>query len=277
MPERPDLEYVVPILSRALVGRILGVPRVRKPVVLRALAADLVGTVRSVERRGHTVVFGLGDQEIVISPMLAGRFQIVPPGTRDPADLALAWPVHDVELRYRDDVQMGKVYLTPVGVLPVGVPTVGVDVLGPAFTVEELERILHKRREQIKVVLMDKSALDAMGNAYADEVLWNAGVHPKIPASRLSREQVAALHGAIIAVLGDARDEIQRRAPPLEEKVRDFLHVRGRVGPCDRCGTRLRTLGVHGHDAYFCPQCQSEGAKVGIVDWRKVDGHGLRR
>lgn len=271
MPERPDLEYVVPILARALVGRTLATPRVRKPVVLRALASDLVGPVHSVERRGHTVVFGLdGQREMTVSPMLAGRFQLVPPGTREPADLALAWPVDELELRYRDDVQMGKVYLTPVGVLPVGVPAVGVDVLGLAFTLEALTRILCKRREQIKIVLMDKSVLDAMGNAYADEVLWHAGVHPKIPAGKLSPEQVSALHGAIIAVLGSAREEIQRRAPPLEEKVRDFLHVRGRVGPCDRCGTRLRTLGVHGHDAYFCPNCQSEGAKVGIVDWRKA-------
>ena len=202
--------------------------------------------------------------------MLAGRFQLVPPGTKDPADLALAWPVDGLELRYRDDVQMGKVYLTPVGVLPVGVPAVGVDVLGPDFTVEVLTRILGKRREMIKVVLMEKAALDAMGNAYADEVLWYAGVHPRIPACKLTPAQVAGLHAAIVTVLGHARDEIRRRAPPLDEKLRDFLHVRGRIGPCDRCGTKLRTLGVHGHDAYFCPQCQSEGAKVGIVDWKNV-------
>lgn len=275
MPERPDLEYVVPILRDALVGRVLGTPRVRKPVVLRALAADLVGRVHGVERRGHTVVLGVGDRELIVSPMLAGRFQLAPPGAKDPADLALAWPVTGstataVELRYRDDVQMGKVYWVARGELPTGVPAVGVDVLGPAFTVPVLAAILRPRREQVKLALMDKSALDAMGNAYADEVLWHAGVHPKQTACTLSPAQVAALHAAIVEVLGYARDEIRRRAPPLDEKVRDFLHVRGKVGPCDRCGTKLRTLGVRGHDAYFCPQCQSEGAKVGIVDWRKA-------
>jgi len=145
-----------------------------------------------------------------------------------------------------------------------------VDVLGPAFTVQTLASILKPRREQVKIVLMDKSALDAMGNAYADEVLWHAGVHPKLPAYKLTQDQVASLHAAIIQVLGHARDEIRLRAPPLDEKVRDFLHVRGRVGPCDHCGTKLRTLGVRGHGAYFCPNCQSEGAKVGIVDWRKA-------
>lgn len=275
MPERPDLEYVVPILREALVGRALGAPRVRKPVVLRAMAADLMGSVRSVERRGHSVVFGLGDVEILVSPMLAGRFQLLPAEVRDPADLAVAWPVHPPaegwsELRYRDDVQMGKIYLTPVGVLPHGVLPVGVDVLGPDFSPERLAAICAKRREQVKVVLMDKTVLDAMGNAYADEVLWHAGIHPKIPACKLAPLQILALHQAIVAVLSFASAEIARRSPPLDEKARDFLHVRGRVGPCDRCGTRLRTLGVRGHDAYFCPTCQSEGAKKGIVDWRKV-------
>jgi len=256
---------------------VLGTPRVRKPVVLRALAADLVGPVHAVERRGHTVVLGIGDRELIISPMLAGRFQLVAPVARDPADLALAWTVtgsagEPVELRYRDDVQMGKVYWVPRGELPTGVPPVGVDVLGPAFTVQALAAILRPRREQVKVVLMDKSARDAMGNAYADEVLWHAGVHPKLPGCKLTQAQVVSLHAAVVEVLGHARDEIRRRAPPLDEKLRDFLHVRGKVGPCDRCGTKLRTLGVRGHDAYFCPQCQSEGAKVGIVDWRKAPG-----
>ncbi len=278
MPERPDLEYVVPILRGELVRCVLGAPRVRKPVVLRAMAGELTGEVRSVERRGHTVVFGLGTMEMIVSPMLAGRFQLVPVGTKDSADLALAWPLtprsgdQPRELRYRDDVQMGKVYLTKPGVLPPGLPTVGVDVLSLAFTVPVLAAVCKSRREQVKIVLMDKSALDAMGNAYADEVLWHAGIHPKIPASKLTAEQVRALHGAIVEVLTHARDEIARRAPPLDEKLRDFLHVRGREGPCDRCGTGLRTLGVRGHDAYYCPKCQSEGGKVGIVDWNRLPG-----
>ena len=276
MPERPDLEYVVPRLRAALVGRELGPPRVRKPVVLRALASELTGRVSDVARRGHTVVITLEpDVEIVISPMLAGRFLLVPVGTRDSADLAVAWPLSGEreELRYRDDVQMGKIYLTPRGVLPQGVPAVGVDALSPEFDVPRLTALLAKRREQIKVVLMDKSALDALGNAYGDEVLWEAQIHPKIAACRLTATQIEALHSAIVQVLTHARDEIARRAPPLDEKLRDFLHVRGRVGPCDRCGTRLRTLGVHGHDAYYCPQCQSETGGVvrkGIVDWKKL-------
>ena len=224
-------------------------------------------------------MLSIADRELIVSPMLAGRFQLVPPGAKDPADLALAWPVtggggEPAELRYRDDVQMGKVYWVARGELPAGVPPVGLDVLGPAFTIPALSAILKPRREQVKIVLMDKSVLDAMGNAYADEVLWEAGVHPKLPAYKLTLPQVASLHAAIIQVLGHARDEIRRRAPPLDEKLRDFLHVRGKVGPCDRCGTKLRTLGVRGHDAYFCPQCQSEGAKVGIVDWRKTPSGG---
>ncbi|MEZ4405108.1 MAG: zinc finger domain-containing protein [Polyangiales bacterium] len=76
---------------------------------------------------------------------------------------------------------------------------------------------------------------------------------------------------AIVAVLTDARDEIARREPPLDEKVRDFLKVRGRAGqPCARCGATIRSAGVHGHDAEFCPECQPDEGATAIVDWRKL-------
>jgi formamidopyrimidine-DNA glycosylase len=116
---------------------------------------------------------------------------------------------------------------------------------------------------------MDKSALDAMGNAYADEVLFEARIHPKAMVRSLKDEDLDRLHDAIVKVLGRARDVIQERKPPLHEKVRDFLEVRGHPGePCPRCGAKLRRAGVHGHDAIFCPECQPDGRKSAIVDWR---------
>src|SRR5207249_7743172 len=118
MPERPDLEYVVPILARELGGRrIVGV-RVKKPVVLRLAVPGtpeslLVGRqFGAVTRRAHFVLFALGDLEMVVAPMLAGRFLVAPADAKSPADLALACALDDGrELRYRDDVQMGKLYL----------------------------------------------------------------------------------------------------------------------------------------------------------------------
>ncbi|MDP2316762.1 MAG: DNA-formamidopyrimidine glycosylase family protein [Pseudomonadota bacterium] len=277
MPERPDLEHQVPIVARRLVGATITAVRVKKPVVLRApVATDvLVGrTVRDVRRMGHFIAVSLdGDWDMVIHLMLAGRFAFVRAGTKDSADLAVAWGLGDDELRYRDDVQMGKVYLVPSGdytSVP-GMLPVGVDVLGPGFTPAILAGLAKKRREQVKVFLKDKNTFDSFGNAYADETLWEAGIHPKATVASLTPEQLARLHGAMVKVLRDARDEIARRDPPLDEKVRDFLAVRNRGGePCPRCGTKIRSAGVHGHDAFFCPVCQPDEKGKGMVDWRGV-------
>ncbi len=270
MPERPDLDYVVPLLDATLRGRRIVGMRVRKPVVLRC-PSTLEGEIRGVTRLAHCVVFDLGDRVLAVSPMLAGRFQI---DGKETADLAVAWKLDDGrELRYRDDVQMGKVYLLPAGGRPPGLEQVGIDVLSPAFTLAHFRALAGTRRDQDKVFLMDKSVLDAMGNAYADEVMWEARIHPKRMVRELSPEEVDRLHDAIVVVLDHAGRVIRERKPPLEEKLRDFLHVRGRKNqPCDRCGTTLRTTGVHGHDAFLCPTCQPDVKGRAFVDWRKIPG-----
>ena len=278
MAERPDLEYVVPILARELQGReIVGV-RVKKPVVLRVAVEGkfeelVVGRrLGAVTRRAHFVRFGLGDLEMVVAPMLAGRFLLTPAKEKSPADLAVAWALDDGrELRYRDDVQMGKVYVIPAGKLELvpGAARIGLDVLDrKVFTRAAFRALARTRRDQLKVFLMDKSALDAMGNAYADEALFEARLHPKTFVRALTPEEVDRLHDAIVKVIGDATRIIQERRPQLDEKLRDFVKVRGRHGePCPRCGTKIRSAGVHGHDAEFCPTCQPATRKSGIVDW----------
>lgn len=285
MPERPDLEYVVPILARELKGVTITGVRVGKPVVLRLavegtpegiLAGHAFGAVK---RRAHFVTFALAGEpslELVIAPMLAGRFQLAPAGSKAPGDTAIVFALSDGrELRYRDDVQMGKVYVLAKGeadrVVP-GFAKVGVDVLDPKkFTSEAFRALAKKRRDQVKVFLLDKAALDALGNAYADEVLWEAQLHPKARVRDLSDAELERLRAAIVKVIGEATRTIAKRKPALDEKLRDFLKVRGRHGePCPRCGTTLRSAGVHGHDAEFCPTCQPDARQSAIVDWRRV-------
>jgi formamidopyrimidine-DNA glycosylase len=209
--------------------------------------------------------------------MLAGRFTLAAPADRRPADLALTLSLSGGrELRYRDDVQMGKVYVIDAGQraqVP-GLATVGVDVLDPkAFTRARFRALAKARKDQVKVFLMDKTALDALGNAYADEVLFEARIHPKTFVRSLPEEAIDRLHDAIVAVLRAARDEVARRKPSLDEKVRDFLKVRNRHGtPCPRCGAKIRKAGVHGHDAFYCPECQPDGRASAIVDFRRVKG-----
>ena len=153
-----------------------------------------------------------------------------------------------------------------------GLATVGVDVLDARRSRRAAFRALAgKRKDQVKVFLMDKSALDAMGNAYADEVLFEARIHPKTFVRSLSDGEIDRLHDAIVKVLREARAEVARAQPPIDEKVRDFLKVRNRHGePCPRCGAKIRKAGVHGHDAFFCPECQPDVRGSAIVDFRRV-------
>jgi formamidopyrimidine-DNA glycosylase len=284
MAERPDLEYLVPELNRLLSGRTIVALVVRKPVVMRVAVPEgaekaLVGRrFERVERRGHFVRFAFESTsaiEMVVSPMLAGRFLLADAKLKVSADTAAIWTLDDGrELRYRDDVQMGKVYVIPRGELSVvpGLSQIGVDVLDAGrFTLAAFRALARGRREQVRVFLMDKSALDSMGNAYADEVLWEAKLHPKRRVGSLSVEELDRLHAAIVSVLDGARRTLLERKPPLDVKLRDFLKVRGRSGePCSRCGTRIRTAGVRGFDTDFCPSCQPDVAGTGLVDWRKL-------
>lgn len=288
MPERPELDYQVPLLRERLVGRGVRGVTVHKPVVLRVAVPGtpqeiLVGRrFLDVVRRAHVLVMpmtgpggarggGALSQAIVlaVAPMLAGRF--VSDGKKR-GDTALVLELDDgTALAYADDVQMGRVFLLPEGAPVPGAEKVGVDVRGPEFGEEALRAALKGRREQIKLVLMDKTALDAFGNAYADEALWEAQVHPKTPANRLSPDEIRRLAVGMRKVLDHAAAEVEARRPALHEKVRDFLEVRNRGGaPCSRCGTTIRACGAHGHDAFYCPRCQEDRSGRGIVDWTKL-------
>jgi formamidopyrimidine-DNA glycosylase len=283
MPERPDLEYQVPILARELVGRrITGLRLVKPPVLRVAIAGDpaalIAGhAITAVQRRGGFVAVALDppDLALAIHPMLAGRFQLTEGDAKSPADLAVDFPLDDGRLwRFRDDRQMGKVYLYTPGdeaKIP-GLGKIGLDVLDPAvFTRAAFRALASKRRDQLKSFLLDHAAIDHLGNAYADESMWAAKLHPKARVKELSPAQVDALHDAIADVVAKATAEIASRKPALDEKLRDFLAVRGKKGqPCPRCGTPIRTCGLHGHDAFFCPTCQPDVKGRGFVDWRKL-------
>ena len=275
MPELPDLLYVVSRLRESLVGRHVTAERVREPVVLRFtvrgnLSLLLGRELRDVFRKSHFVVFRFEGLDLAVNPMLAGRFRLAEAGERDEAALAFALGLGEHELRYLDDKSMGKAYLIATDdwrAIP-GIQTGGIDILSPEFTRERFCSVLKHRRDQVRAFLLDKRALDSLGNAYADEVLFEAGIHPKTFCRRLSHEEGVRLHDAIVKVMREAVDEVARRAEPIEVKVRDFLKVR-RKEVCPRCGAKIRTAGVKGMDSYFCPQCQP-ATRSGLVDWTRT-------
>jgi formamidopyrimidine-DNA glycosylase len=283
MPELPDLLYIQSELTSALVGGKVTSARLANPVVLRALIEGglehLIGAkLVAIERVAHFLFFRFewpvcekrDALELGVNPMLAGRFRIAAPADRQEAALGFALGFGAVELRYLDDKQMGKVYLArandrdKIPALPHG----GLYILDPEFTREAFRALVSKRRDQVRVFLMDKNAIDALGNAYADEVLFAARIHPKTSCRSLSPEEVDRLHDEIVRVMRAAADEIAKRKAPTEDKIRDFLQIRLRA-VCPRCGHKVRKAGVYGHDSYFCPHCQPP-KRAGIVDWRKT-------
>ena len=282
MPELPDLLHVVSRLRERLTGREAVAERVREPVILRFtvkgnLSLLLGRRLLEVFRKSHFVVFRFEGLDLAVNPMLAGRFRFAEVAEKDEAALGFALGFSDhrggdaaLELRYVDDKTMGKAYLIASDdwkAIP-GMQTGGLDTLSREFTAERFSSLLRRRRDQVRVFLLDKKALDSVGNAYADEILFEAGIHPKTFCRSLGRDDALRLHGAIAKVMQEAAAEVAARDEPIEVKVRDFLKVR-RKEVCPRCGSKIRTAGVRGMDAYFCPHCQP-ATRPGFVDWRKT-------
>jgi formamidopyrimidine-DNA glycosylase len=284
MPELPDLVHVEAGLRAALAGKRIAGARTGDPTVLRVMVTEpfpaaLVGRrLASVDRRGHFIRFGLeGDLVIVVNAMLVGRYKLLPAGgadgdrvKKDPRSLGLALVFEDApELQYLDEKRMGKVYVAAAAdesKIP-AYGQLGLDLMSPAFTREAFGKVAARRRDQVRAFLMDKRALASIGNAYADEILFAAGIHPKTFCNKLDGAALDALYGAIGQVLRDAIEEIRRRDEPIEIKVRDFLKVRGRDGkPCPVCGTTIRAVRVGDGDACFCPSCQPETRKL-FINW----------
>lgn len=268
MPELPDLEYIASRLAPAIVGRRITAVTVKEPIVIRVLVpgasfaeALTARGFASVARHGPFLRFSLdGEEELVIHHMLAGRLQHGPARSKPLPHLCFGLELDDgTSLRYGDDKRMGKVYAARTSDLPSipGWSSQGVDILSAAFTEERFERLLGGRREQVRVFIMDQSALSAIGNAYADEILFGAGIHPKTPCDGLSAEERRRLYSSIRSVIAWGIQEVTKADRPTEEKVRDHLQVRNRKGePCPRCGTTIRRVGVRGYDSFFCPKCQ---------------------
>jgi formamidopyrimidine-DNA glycosylase len=269
VPELPDLEYIVSRLRPRVIGRTITEVVVREPIVLRMLLPNAGGfaealpgrTFQGLERRGPFLRFGLsGGADLIVHCMLAGRLQISGKADKAVGHLCFSIGLDNGEwLRYGDEKKMGKVYLTSEGAhesIP-GYQQQGVAILSPEFTFERFESLIHRRRHQARVFLMDQSAISAIGNAYADEILFAARIHPKTSCSSLSTEKRRALYDSIRSVMAWGIAEVEKAAQPVEVKIREHMRVRNRKDqPCPACGGTIRRAGVLGYDAFYCPQCQ---------------------
>ncbi|MGA9120055.1 MAG: DNA-formamidopyrimidine glycosylase family protein [Bacteroidota bacterium] len=280
MPELPDLLYIKDYLDRSAVGSNVREVSVRRPVVLRntlqKTPSDALRgrTLAAVEIHGPFLRFSFPpDVDVIINLMLSGRLHHQQLREKTPGYLcaSLRFSGGDA-LHLCDDQQMAKVYLVATGDFT-AIPSYasqGIDILSPGFKLEAFTSLVeHHRRKQVRVMINDHAILSSIGNAYADEILFEAGIHPKTIVARLSPAEVENLFAAIGRVMAWGAGKVRDAGQPIHIKVRDHMRVRNRHGePCPRCGTKIRREGVRGYDVYFCPRCQPATRKL-FIDWKE--------
>jgi formamidopyrimidine-DNA glycosylase len=277
MPELPELEIVKEVLRRLVIGcRIRQVSFSGKggPIVAR----DLIGAgfreglqgavIQAIERRGKFLLFGLDPQprSLVVNPKLTGRLQLSPPGGKraGPVHVTLHLEGDERELRYVDQKRMGQLYLTDD---LSKVPTF--DQLGPEpldVSPDDFGKRLRRFRGEIKGVLSREQFLAGIGNAYADEILWQARIHPYRKSASLTSAEIEALYQAIRTTLLESIDKVREAmGEDVHLKPRDFFAVHMRGGePCLRCGTRISNIRARQRITNFCRTCQPGGLIRGM-------------
>jgi len=272
MPEIPELEAIKGYFTEHIAGKAIASAEARIPHVFRTPAQEiretLVGdTFGPVQRHGKFLLFPLASERVLaINPMLTGRFQYVDPKTKLRAKTCLVLGIEGGRsLRYSDERVMGKVYLVPLGQMSAGrsCATNGPDLLDPALTEDEWLARTKKYRGQIKSVLTNAEFVQGIGNAYSDEILWEARINPYIPRTKLSDDQVRSLYRAALAVMAWATPlvagaMVKDGALDYEER-RDFMRVHRLGGkPCPRCGAAITEITANQRITSFCRTCQPE-------------------
>jgi formamidopyrimidine-DNA glycosylase len=266
MPELPDLEVIKEYLEGVLPGQRIESVQVLRPLVVRSLTGeDFAETLRGnrftrVRRRGKFLLLDLeSGHVVVVNPMLAGRLFYCPPDERRAAKTFVILGLSGgMELRYVDAKAMGKIYLTlDEGLVP-GFAIQGPEALDPALTPPVFGERLRQRRGEIKGLLTNQAVVAGIGNAYADEILFDAGLYPFRKRPSLSPDDVERLHSSMREVLSQAITVLRERVgDDIEVKIRDFLSVHGKGGsPCPRCGTPISEITARGRLTNFCRRCQ---------------------
>jgi formamidopyrimidine-DNA glycosylase len=261
LPELPEVETVVRSVAPHVVGKLIENARFSSDRVTRAdhsaTAHNLMGSVvRDVRRRGKQIFFELDHGTLYVHLGMTGKLLWnAEPGKYTRAVLEF----EDGKLLY-DDVRMfGRVEFY-AGIPPM-LDRVGPDAL--KITFEEFYARLKRHRAKIKHLLLNQRLLSGIGNIYADEALFAAGIHPKTPTLRISKARAATLYGQIIAILKAA---IDHRGSSISDYVDGTgapgayqqLHaVYGRAGKaCLRCGSPIRRIVVAQRGTHYCPRCQ---------------------
>ena len=265
MPEAPEMQVVAEFLASRLPDKRIQAANILKPIV-RSLCGDFEEDAvdrkaESVERRGKFLLIGLsGGRHIVINPKLTGGLQHCPSRARVQKRTCVRIRLEgDVDLRYTDGRQMGQFYYVPddrVDEVP-GLAEQGPDVLDD-FTFDEFTDRLKGFHGEIKGVLTRGRVISGIGNAYADEILFDAEVYPFKRRKALSEDELHRIYKSSRRVIEESVEEVRdRMGEKIDHKVRDFLRVHNRGGqPCPRCGRALTELRANQRITTYCRGCQ---------------------
>jgi formamidopyrimidine-DNA glycosylase len=276
MPELPEVETI----RRDLEGRILGrritairiPPDTGKPVpVLKgideaAFREGVVGArIEAVERRGKYLVLRLDTGSLVVVHLrMTGKLLHREPAADADRFLRAVLVLDDeTELRFTDIRKFGGFWLVDDVDQAMSVP-IGPEPLSEGFTLESLAAALAGRKTPVKSILLDQRYIAGVGNIYADEACFEAGVDPRRLAGTLTPHEVAALHAAVRNVL---RLGVESRGASF----RDYADTDGNEGgmqmlvkvfrrtgkPCYTCGTAIERVKLGGRSTHFCPKCQA--------------------
>ncbi len=270
MPELPEVETIARGLDASLSGRTITGVTVRWersiacPGVKQFEEQILGRQVRSIGRRGKYLVFELDSGYLLIHLKMSGRLYVVPAGQFLEKHEHTTFDLDDGrQLRFWDVRKFGRVYLVDRPERVTG--GLGPEPLAEDLTLGEFRRRLAFRSGRLKSLLLNQAFLAGLGNIYADEVLFQAGLHPQRTVPSLTPAEEVRLYEAIGNVLRqaiadsgttlgdggyvDARGE----AGDYQERIA----VYGRTGePCLRCQTPIERLVIGGRSSHFCPTCQ---------------------
>jgi formamidopyrimidine-DNA glycosylase len=275
MPELPEVETIARGVDAEVAGRRIASVTVTKADVLReanakTFAQRVTGTtIQGARRRAKHIVIDLssGDR-LVVQPRFTGGLLVGTAQTLPPQELAystLEMRLDDGRsLHYRDIRRLGTVSLLTSAQFDAYFAKLGIEPLSEGFTAAALSGILRGSGQAVKKVIMDQYKLVGVGNIYANEALWRAGIDPSRAARKVTATEAGALREAIVNVLTEA---IEQRGSSFRDyrdtsgdsgKFVSFLAAYGRGGqPCRRCGaTLIETHEIDTRQTVLCARCQ---------------------
>ncbi len=279
MPELPEVETIKNTLSDDLIGKTIASAEFRLGKYSETIdKEDLIGRkILRLSRRGKYLLLHLSEGFCLIFHLrMTGRllFDVEEaPGGEKYTRMVIGF-TDGTGLKFHDVRTFGMAWLLPESELDTFPPLqkLGCEPLGDDFDAEYLKNKLQRRSGNIKSLLLDQTAVAGIGNIYADESLFRAGIHPLTQVSRLNDDELKKLCQAIREVLSEGirnggttiRDYVDGSG--VKGNFQNYLKVYGRTAqPCEKCGTPIKRIKISGRSTHFCPHCQKRPCGDALV------------